>query len=425
MNPASPAAAYIHANWPRSIYRDAAGSGFQNIDLPFPYTSPCIKGEGRFYFFFYWDTYFTNLGLLRSGLADTARNNIRNILWFIRRQGYMPNHTGLFNRSQPPYLCAMVSDYFDHIGGPDRDPAFFLECCEALRQEYHFWTTARQTPAGLQRFGHHDDEDGCVSFFEGCLVRRLGKSKDAPRDEKIAVGSHYLAEAESGWDFCPRFDSRCLDFAAIDLNCLLYGYETYLGAHAAALGWDDTRLWQSRAADRRERIHRLLWSDAQGWFMDYDFVHRRHSDVPALTGLMALFTGVASKEQAGRIAAKLPEFERSHGIAATTDHPSAKGYQWAYPNVWPPLVWIAVRGLRNYGCDAHAGRIARKFVATTDSLFAQTGQLWEKTDANTGAVAGGEYEAAPMLGWSAGVYLACAEVLTACPAPEPSKNAAC
>lgn len=409
-SPHSPAtAAYIHANWPRSIYRDANGSGFRGIDLPFPYTSPCIKGEGKFSFFFYWDTYFTNLGLLRSGLSDTARDNIRNMLWFVRRQGYMPNHVGLYNRSQPPYLCAMVADYFDHLGGPDRAPAFFRECCEGLRQEYHFWTTARHTPTGLQRHGHHDTDDGCIAFHDGLLAKRLGKSKDAPRAEKIAVGAHHLAEAETGWDFNPRFSGRCLDHNPADLNGLLHTYETFLATHAASLGWDDTALWQERAAARRERMTRLLWSETEGWFMDYDFVHQCHTAVPSLGGLLPLFSGLATPEQAARAVAKLPGFERAHGVAVTPDLPAAKGYQWAFPNVWPPLVWVAVASLRRYGFDAEARRIAQKYVATTDALFAKTGQLWEKTDALTGEVAGGEYHAAPMLGWSAGVYLACRE----------------
>ena len=52
-----------------------------------------------------------------------------------------------------------------------------------------------------------------------------------------------------------------------------------------------------------------------------------------------------------------------------------------------------------------AQRIAAKYVATTERLFEETGQLWEKTDVLTGEVAWGEYDAAPMIGWSAGVYL--------------------
>lgn len=403
-------AQYIAENWSRSICRDAGGLGFRGIDLPHPYTTPCIKGEGKFSFFFYWDTYFTNLGLLRSGLVETARDNIRNMLWFIERQGYMPNHTGIFNRSQPPWLCEMVADYFERAGGPDADPAFFRQCCEGLRREYHFWANARHTPTGLQRHGQHDTAEGCAHFYDKMLVRRLGKSPDAPFEEKASVGAHYLAEAESGWDFTPRFAGRCLDHNPADLNALLHTYETFLGAHAERLGWDDAALWRERAEQRRERVRRFLWSDREGWFMDYDFARGRHAAVPSLAGLLPLFAGLATPEQAARAVAKLPAFERAHGVAATPDMPEARGFQWAYPNVWPPLVWITVAALQRAGFPEDAARIARKFTTTTDSLFAATGRLWEKTDAVTGGVAGGEYEAAAMLGWTAGVYLACAEV---------------
>lgn len=102
----------------------------------------------------------------------------------------------------------------------------------------------------------------------------------------------------------------------------------------------------------------------------------------------------------------LPLFEREHGIAITADVAGVRAFQWAFPNVWPPLVFTTVEGLRSYGFETHAKRIAEKFLATTESLFEKTGQLWEKTDAETGDVAGGEYDATPMMGWTAGVYTA-------------------
>ncbi|MFW6255941.1 MAG: trehalase family glycosidase, partial [Candidatus Sumerlaeota bacterium] len=135
---------YIEENWDRSVYRDKDGSGFRGIDLPYPYSSPCIKGEGKFYFFFYWDTYFTNLGLLASGREDIAKANIQNMLWLIDRQGYMPNHVGIYNRSQPPYLCRMVREYLDATG----DEAFLDACAEGLRREYQFWMNARYSRTG-------------------------------------------------------------------------------------------------------------------------------------------------------------------------------------------------------------------------------------------------------------------------------------
>ncbi|MEI6561020.1 MAG: hypothetical protein WCO68_02930 [Verrucomicrobiota bacterium] len=59
-----------------------------------------------------------------------------------------------------------------------------------------------------------------------------------------------------GWDFNPRFDSRCQDHNAVDLNGLLYEYETWLAEISLKLGWDDNALWLSRAATRRERVNR-------------------------------------------------------------------------------------------------------------------------------------------------------------------------
>ncbi|MDX2111634.1 MAG: trehalase family glycosidase [Verrucomicrobiota bacterium] len=398
---------YIKANWDRSIYRDANGSGFMGLDIPYPYTSPCIKGEGHFYFFFYWDTYFTNLGLLRHGRHQQAKDNIRNMLWLIQANGYMPNHVGIYNRSQSPYLCRMVKEYLAATG----DEAFLPECAQGLRQEYNFWFTARNTPTGLSRHGHHDTAEGCAHFYDGALVGRLGLPKDVPFAEKAIVGGHFMANAEATCDFSNRFDSRCMDFIPVDLNSLLYEYELFLGECSAKLGWKEDALWAKRAALRIVRMTRYLWNEEQGLFLDYDFVNEKPGKVPALTGVQVMANGVATKEQAARIVANLPLFERAHGVAYTSEVPGCRQYQWAFPNVWPPMVYMTVDGLRKYGYETDARRIASKYLETTRQLFAKTGQLWEKTDAEVVQVAGGEYKAAPMIGWTAGVYIALKEYL--------------
>jgi alpha,alpha-trehalase len=398
---------YIKNNWQRCIYQDQSGSGFGGVDLPYIYSSPCIKGEGKFYFFFYWDTYFTNVGLLKHGLYDVAKNNIRNMLWFIKQQGYMPNHVAIYNRSQPPYLCRMVMDY---LAATD-DSSIFAEAAEGLRQEYHFWTTARHTPTGLQRHGHHATAKGCEAFYSFKRVLAQGNPPEAPRDVKVEVGGQFLAEAETGWDFTQRFNSRCLDYNAVDLNGLLHDYELFLLKASAQLGWGDEKLWESRAQARRELTTQLLWNDSKGWFFDYNFVTGQHSEVWALSGMLPLFSGLATQAQAERARQNLHVFEREHGIAVTEDRPGCRNYQWAYPNMWPPMVYVSVQALRRYGFEGDARRIAKKYVDTTVSLFEKTGQLWEKTEADTGRVAGGEYEAAPMLGWSAGVFIAMHEFI--------------
>jgi alpha,alpha-trehalase len=152
-------------------------------------------------------------------------------------------------------------------------------------------------------------------------------------------------------------------------------------------------------------MNKYLWNEEKGIFLDYDFVNKKLSDVPALSGIQTMANGIASKEQAARMVDNLHLFERKHGIAYTADVPGCRDYQWAFPVVWPPAVYMTVEGLRRYGYDAEAKRIALKYVNTAEKLFEKTGQLWEKTDAETGEVYNGEYMAAPMLGWSAGVFV--------------------
>ncbi len=99
-------------------------------------------------------------------MEEQAGNNIRNILWLISEQGYMPNFVGIHNRSQSPYLQLMISDYADAAG--DKSDEFSRACAEGLRKEYQFWMTSRYSKTGLNHFGHHDDEKGCIGFYDRC-----------------------------------------------------------------------------------------------------------------------------------------------------------------------------------------------------------------------------------------------------------------
>ena len=402
-----PVLAYIDANFDRSVYQDTPGSGFGGVDLPYRYTSPCIKDTGRFYFFFYWDTYFTNFGLLKSGRADIAKENILNMLWLIRRQGYMPNHVGIYNRSQPPYLCRMVRTYIAATG----DRSILPEAAQGLLAEYNYWMTAHLNGTGLNQYAMHDTWAGQEEFGRFHRVTAIKPVEGKTIEEIRRSGADHLAEAETGCDFTPRFENRALDFVATDLNALLYEYELTLAQYQTELGWNYNLNFKERAEKRKELINKYLWNEEKGWFFDYDYINDRSSNTAAITGLLMMVAGIASKEQAARMVKNLNWFEREHGIAFTPDAPGCRNFQWSFPNVWPPMAWLTVEALRKYGYETEARRLAGKYVKTARSLFAKTGQLWEKTDAETGDVAGGEYDAAPMIGWTAGVYIALADYL--------------
>jgi alpha,alpha-trehalase len=126
----------------------------------------------------------------------------------------------------------------------------------------------------------------------------------------------------------------------------------------------------------------------------------------------ALWSRIATKEQADKVVASLPLLEQEHGIVTCRQGTRDEVYQWDHPNGWPPIQYAAIQGLLNYGYAVEAARIASKYVDTVVRNFQKTGQLWEKYNVVTGGVdVSDEYPMPPMQGWTAGVFLFAAEVV--------------
>ncbi|HEY9225934.1 MAG TPA: trehalase family glycosidase, partial [Gemmatimonadaceae bacterium] len=79
------------------------------IPLPNAYVVP----GGRFREVYYWDSYFTMLGLVESGRTDLVRDMLDNFAHLISTIGHIPNgnRTYYLGRSQPPFFAAMVGLY--------------------------------------------------------------------------------------------------------------------------------------------------------------------------------------------------------------------------------------------------------------------------------------------------------------------------
>ena len=76
------------------------------IPLPHPYIVP----GGRFREIYYWDSYFTMLGLQVSGRVDMIQNMVDNFSYLVDTCGYIPNGNRRYylGRSQPPFYACMV-----------------------------------------------------------------------------------------------------------------------------------------------------------------------------------------------------------------------------------------------------------------------------------------------------------------------------
>ena len=189
-------------------------------------------------------------------------------------------------------------------------------------------------------------------------------------------------------------------------------HETIAGDLAARLGHAAAaQLWQERANLRQQRMQALMWDAKRGAFFDYDYTRQELSPVFSCASFLPLWAGVASPEQAAKTVALLPRLEQAHGVS-TCEPGTARAelYQWDHPNAWAPTTWQMVQGLKRYGYNTEAKRIAQKYVSAATAIFAKTGTLWEKYNAVTGDIdVVDEYAMPEMLGWSAGVYIALSE----------------
>ena len=388
------------------------------IPLPKPYVVP----GGRFREIYYWDSYFTMLGLQVSGRGATIRNMVDNFAYLIRTFGFIPNgsRTYFLGRSQPPFFSFMVN-LLSEVQGR----RVLLDYLPQLQQEYDFWMDGKgqltaQKPAyrrvvrlaeGIYLNRYYDDltTPRPESYKEDVLLaRRLNRPADAP-----TLYRHIRAGAESGWDFSSRWfgDGRTLatihttDFIPIDLNCLLINLERTL-AEGYRLKGDPQRAatYDRLAGQRRNAILRYCWDTKRQFFFDYDFVARKLSAVYSLAGVCPLFVKVALPQQAQAVARVLQrDFLKPGGLTTTL---TRTGEQWDAPNGWAPLQWLAIRGLRNYNITKLADQIKTRWVAENLRVYKASGKMVEKYDVvNTAAAKGGEYPNQDGFGWTNGVLL--------------------
>ncbi len=394
---------FIQSNWTNTIRTNPKDNG-TFIGLPYPYTVPCVKGN--FQEMYYWDTYFTNIGLILDGNVAQAQNNCEDMLYLVDRFGFMPNgnRTWFLDRSQPPYLSMMIRDVFNKT----KDVTWLKKCLPTLEKEYAFWMTKRMTHIGLNHYSNNaTDQNKMQAFREGS--KRLGLKSDTTNlseADKIKIGSHFFSECESGWDYNPRFENRCEAFCPVDLNSNLYMYEMNFAFFYSQIQPSEVEKWKKLAEKRKGLIDKYLFNSKDGLFYDYDFVNRKHSTVYSAAVFSLLWSKVVTKQQAKTILASLPKLEYKFGVAACNSGERNGNYQWDYPNGWPCIQFLTVKGLQNYRFDDAASRIAYKYTSTASHNFEKTKNLWEKYNITDGSIkVKNEYEMPAMMGWTAGVFV--------------------
>jgi len=409
------------------------------LPLPGPYVVP----GGRFRELYYWDSYFTMLGLSASGRHDLLRPMADNFAYLLDTYGHVPNGTRSYylSRSQPPVFSLMIQLLDDLEEGAETA----LRYLPQLKREHAFWMD-----------GSTHLQPGCahrrvVCLPDGTWLNRYWDDRAHPREEayledvetarRSGRPAHLVfrdlrAAAESGWDFSSRWCEpvalqdtpdlatiRTTAILPVDLNALLWHAECRLAELCDMAGTPDVATRYRDAASRRQQaMNDFMWDESSGAFLDFDW--HCHAMRPHLTAatLMPLFVGLASTEQAARMAAMIPARLLEDGGLATTEIRSAE--QWDRPNGWAPLQWIAIAGLRRYGYGALADDIAHRWLCTVSNLYTREYKLVEKYrlvrrhphSAEGGS--GGEYPLQDGFGWTNGVVSA----LLACYPAHPARH---
>ena len=154
----------------------------------------------------------------------------------------------------------------------------------------------------------------------------------------------------------------------------------------------------------KDVINELLWDENKGFYFDRlgdKLLSRRH-----IGSFWVLIAEVATPERAEKMVRELenPEtFNLPYGVPSLAkndpDYDLQKGY-WCGP-VWNPTMYMLLCGLRKYGYNKLARRIAEKFYTATLHVWENTGTIWENylpelSDREPGRVSSPDF-----CGWSA------------------------
>ena len=430
---------HIRALWPvltRAPSHDTGAGRSSLIPLPEPYVVP----GGRFREVYYWDSYFTMLGLIQSGRTDLVGSMLDNFAYLVRTVGHIPNgnRTYYLGRSQPPYFAAMVGLY---AGATDTAQA--LRYLDALEAEHAFWMD------GAERLAPGEAYRRVVKLRDGSVLNRYWDDGPQPRPESFRedyeLGQtlpeerrqlfyrNVRATGESGWDFSSRWmrdpkDLRTLEtteLVPVDLNSLLYHAERIIAALRAARRQpgdaEAARRYAAAAEDRRRALLAAAFDPRTGFFYDVRWRSgERVTDRPTLAAAAPLYFGLATPEQGRVVAARLGrDFLKPGGFVTTL---IASGQQWDAPNGWPPLEWLTIEGVRRYGRADQAAVARERWLALNRRIYVATGKMTEKYDVVDvrRRAGGGEYPTQDGFGWTNGVALALAAEEGVRPPPRSS-----
>ena len=415
---------------------DSVNDGSSLLALPHAYIVP----GGRFREIYYWDSYFTMLGLKESGEYEMMENMVKNFAYLAKTYGHIPNGNRSYylSRSQPPFFSLML-DLLAEVKGN----SVYAKYLYAIDKETGYWNNAPMYGESLS----HRNNAFVVKHRDGAyyLIHRYNDRLSVPRQEsyfedmqvaekaaleyrkmvrfadsnklkndidsiKGRIWHNLRSAAASGWDFSSRwfvdgdelYNTETARVFPVDLNCLAYYLQV---TYYRALPGETSNIKRYVPKTKKD-LRTLFFNEQLGWYCDYDIETKRVMNNPTLAGMFPLFFKLADEKDVPRIVDFLKKnFLKEGGVVTSLNN---SGQQWDAPNGWAPLQWITIIGLENYGYHDLAKEIATRWVSLNKKVFNETGRLMEKYDVVDihKPAGGGEYPSQDGFGWTNGVLLA-------------------
>lgn len=392
---------HIESMWSVLVRKTPAQTDSSLIPLPYPLLIP----GARFQEGYYWDSYFAFPTLLRSGRENLVRGQIENFLFLIKNYGLVPNGTRDYylSRSQPPLLSQMVRLLIENE--MKKGPLSLAtkrwvshEVFPLIKKDYEqFWMNSQT------RF---DRRTGLNHHFDSLNTPRPERHSTDHEEGIAKTYRDVRAEAESGKDFTDAFEGETTRYAGVMLNSILYSVEKDLAWMSRLQNnlAESTRFEQAAEA-RKAAMTKYMWDSQTGVFRDYHLDTGKLSPIITADAFVPLHSGLATPDQAKQTTKILSRLERAGGLMSAEKD---SGKQWDAPYGWAPHHYFAINGLMNYGYQAQAQVLAKKWVQSVDNIYQQVGKIIEKIDAVRGGIpeeTGDKYPTQDGFLWTNGVYI--------------------
>ena len=364
--------------------------------VPYDHHMP-NRGEGHYNGdFFYWDTLWSAKWASSRGDVEFLKGVMNNFEYEYRADGYIPtsNRGKVGDRSQPPMLPLIFAETTKVLPDTEEANKWRARKVELLKSEYfNVWV---DDPVGEGLYDAYTGlkKDGKSSLWKNQAQTPTGLSRYGCAD---IIANRYSGEAATGEDIGPRFRGEPEKYNPTDLAALRGIAQSVFREEALRVGnIEEATYWGIKFEETKDLVNAdgFMWNEARGWYMDYNFVDNKQSDVMASAAALLVLAGLVPDDRRDRMAKNLHKFAAPYGSFVTTgEEPATPGREgmesWGHPNRWAAredLLYSAFMPYKEYHPILEELMIRSQIGSAEYRARHQT--LPEVLDGNTGGLGG-------------------------------------